>query len=58
MRISKEQVLYIVTNIHAFFGKDAEVWLFGSRCDDQKKVEILISIFRHHKMILKSFHQR
>lgn len=37
MRLSKEQVLYIVTNIHAFFGKDAEVWLFGSRCDDQKK---------------------
>ena len=37
MRITKEQARFIVDSVHNYINKNAKVWLFGSRCDDQKK---------------------
>ena len=35
MRITQEQIDAIRTNVLALAGRDARVWLFGSRVDDQ-----------------------
>jgi predicted nucleotidyltransferase len=37
MRISKEQKNILVQSALKFFGENANIWLFGSRCDDTKK---------------------
>ena len=37
MRITKEQSRFIIDSVHHHIDKNAEVWLFGSRCDDRKK---------------------
>lgn len=37
MRLTQNQVSCVIENMHKFFGRDSHVWLFGSRCDDQKK---------------------
>lgn len=36
MRLSNHERDVIVENVHKFIAADAEVWLFGSRCDDAK----------------------
>lgn len=37
MRLSKFQIQTILDGVEKFCGKDAKVWLFGSRVDDLKK---------------------
>ncbi len=37
MRLSLEQQNIIKNEVHAHFGPDAEIWLFGSRVDDRAK---------------------
>jgi len=37
MRITPEQIKVFGVNAHRYFGKDARLWLFGSRMDDGKK---------------------
>ena len=37
MRLSPNAAKVIHDAVHAHFGKDAEVWLFGSRVDDSRK---------------------
>lgn len=36
MRLSKHEQAVILTNVHKYIAADAQVWLFGSRCDDNK----------------------
>lgn len=37
MRLKKEYIEYIRKNVKQYFGKNAKVFLFGSRVDDSKK---------------------
>jgi len=37
MRISEFERQCIVDNVSRHIASDAQVWLFGSRCDDEKK---------------------
>ena len=37
MRLSPNAAKVIHNAVHAHFGEDAEVWLFGSRVDDSRK---------------------
>ena len=36
MRLTPQEQRIIVTTVSAIFGEDSAVWLFGSRCDDNK----------------------
>lgn len=36
MRLSKGTRQLIVESVHHYFSDSAQVWLFGSRCDDSK----------------------
>jgi predicted nucleotidyltransferase len=45
MRLTEFQQNQILTLLHQQWGKDASVWLFGSRLDDQKRggdVDLLV----------------
>ncbi len=47
MRLSKGNITAIKTALHKFFGNDIEIYLFGSRVNDQAKggdVDLLIEI--------------
>ena len=37
MRLNREQIDSLVNATHLCFGDTAEIWLFGSRVDDNKK---------------------
>lgn len=37
MRITREEQKIIVDSVHCFIEKQAKIWLFGSRCDDNAK---------------------
>lgn len=36
MRLSKHEQTVILTNVHKYIAADAQVWLFGTNCDDNK----------------------
>lgn len=36
MRLSSHEQDIIVTSVRKYIAEDAQVWLFGSRCDDNK----------------------
>jgi hypothetical protein len=38
MRLKKEYIEYIRQTVKQYFGKNAKVFLFGSRVDDSKKM--------------------
>ncbi len=37
MRVTSEQLIIFKNLVSRYFGADAELWLFGSRVDDNKK---------------------
>lgn len=37
MRLSEQEVTSIVDSVKLHFSSSAKVWLFGSRCDDNKR---------------------
>lgn len=57
MRISNHESVLILSIIHAALGKDAGIWLFGSRADDTQKggdVDLYVETQNRISAVVKS----
>ena len=56
MRISEQEKQLLVNAALKYFGADSEVWLFGSRSDDQKKggdIDVYIETDKSDQLVLR-----
>ncbi len=54
MRLTKEQINHLILATHKFFGESAQIWLFGSRADDNKKggdIDLYIETDKNQELI-------
>ena len=56
MRISEQEKKYLVSTALKYFGAGSDVWLFGSRVDDQKNggdIDVYIETDESSELVMK-----